>query len=44
MSVAERAFVKDAYTPSVCLETLASARFAILNELAKQVMNELKNL
>ena len=36
--VAERAFVKGAVTPAVSLETIRSARFAILIDQAKQIM------
>jgi hypothetical protein len=40
--VAEKAFVKDAYTPYGSLVMMASARFAILTELAKQIQRKLK--
>ena len=38
----ERVFVKGAFTPSVRLVTLASVRFAILNELAEHVKRKMK--
>ena len=42
MNVAGRAFVKGAYTPVFGQETMISARFAILNELAKQIETLMK--
>jgi hypothetical protein len=41
--VAGRAFVKDAYTPSVRLETWASVPFAILPKAVEQIKKELQN-
>jgi hypothetical protein len=43
MNVARREFVSGARTHSVNLGTMRNVRFAILTEVAKQMMKELKN-